>query len=688
MAVSEHERAWGRAAPWLAGVGLILFMAATVIELVGLFGVPKRTDDGPFFTTMLGLAVLCWGGAGALIGARRRENAVGLVLAGEAFILGLISISETYGRSDLPARSAVGDVLGDWLLVPLLLAVPLLLLIFPTGRPPSRRWRWVGWALAASAVTGTLGFTVRGPDSTPPPFLAELLLSASGVFGLAGTVLAFASVVVRFRRSRGEERAQMRWLVAIALLGAVVFVINLVIEGVMGEDSAASEILFGVLLVILTVGLPASIGVAILRYRLYELDVVIKKTVVFAILAALLTLVAVVALVGASSLITDAATRETETGVVGAALFVVGVLVWPLWRLARRIADRLVFGGRSSPYEVVTEFSRRVGETYSAEDVLPRMAHVLAEATRAVVARVWVAVGDELRLDASWPTDAPVARTHVRIDDDAVPDLGDEHVTDIRHQGELLGALTIVTPASDPWDPSKQKLVRDVAAQAGPVLRNVRLLEDLRESRRRIVSAQDERARKLERDIHDGVQQQLVALQVKQRLAEGFVEHDPARARALLSELQAETATTLEDLRDLARGIYPPLLADKGLPAALEGQARKAAVPTTVEADAVGRYPQEIEAAIYFCALEALNNVAKYAAANHATVRLSQQNGRLTFSVEDDGRGFDRNTTNLGTGLQGMADRLEAIGGDLTIESEPGAGTTVTGRIPTGRQRA
>ena len=680
---SEHGRAWSRAAPWVAGIGLVLFAVGMVIEQVGLFGVPQGTEDGPFFTTMIGLAVLCWGGAGALIGTRRPENAVGLVLAGEAFLLGLISISQTYGRSDLPARSVASEILSDWLLVPLLLAVPLLLLIFPTGRPPSRRWRWVGWALAASAVTGTLGFTVRGPDSTPPPFLAELLLSASGIFGLVGTVFAFASVVVRFRRSRGEERAQMRWLVAIALLGALVFVINLVIEGVVGEGSTASEVLFGVLLVILTVGLPASIGVAILRYRLYELDVVIKKTLVFAILAALLTLAAVVALVGASSLITDAATRETETGVVGAALFVVGMLVWPLWRLARRIADRLVFGGRSSPYEVLTEFSRRVGETYSAEDVLPRMAHVLAEATRAVVARVWVAVGDELRLEASWPANAPIARAHVRIADDAVSDLGDEHVTEVRHQGELLGALTVSMSASDPMDPSKQKLVRDVAAQAGPVLRNVRLLADVRESRRRIVTGQDERARKLERDIHDGVQQELVALQVKQRLAEGFVDGDPARAKAMLSRLQADTATALEDLRDLARGIYPPLLADQGLAAALEAQARKGAVPTTVEANAIARYPQEVEAAVYFCALEALNNVAKYAEASRATVQLSQQNGRLTFSVEDDGRGFDRNATGLGTGLQGMADRLEAIGGELTIETEPGVGTCVRGLIPT-----
>jgi signal transduction histidine kinase len=685
--VPRRERRWGLAGPWLAGVGVLLTATATVIEQAGLLGVPMGTEDGPFFATMIVLAVLSWGGAGAIIGARRPENALGLLLSGEAFLLGLISISETYGRSDLPLRSTVSGILSDWLLVPLLLAVPLLFLLFPTGRPPSPRWRWVGALLATSALTGLIGFTVRGPDWTEPAFLAALLLTASGISGMLGTVLAIASVIVRFRRSRGEERAQMRWLASLALLGAVLFVISLIVEGVAGEGSTAAAIGPALLLVILTVGLPVSIGVSILRYRLYELDVVIKKTVVFAILAVLLTLVAVVALLGASSLITDAASTEAETGVVAAALFVVGLLVWPLWRLARRIADRLVFGGRSSPYEVLSQFSRRVGETYSADEVPPRMAHVLAEATRADVARVWVAAGNELRLAASWPNETSMSPTFVQIRNDDMPDLGEENVTEVRHQGELLGALTVLMPASDPMNPSKEKLVRDLASQAGPVLRNVRLVQDLRESRRRIVSAQDERARRLERDIHDGVQQQLVALQVRQRLAEGFVESDPERARAMLSQLQTETATVLEDLRNLARGIYPPLLADKGLSAALEAQARKAPIPVSVDADSVGRYPQEVEAAVYFCALEALNNVAKYAEARSVTVSILQSNGTLSFTVTDDGRGFDPNAIRGGTGLQGMADRLDAIGGELDLTSAPGQGTRIGGRVPVGRDR-
>jgi signal transduction histidine kinase len=150
----------------------------------------------------------------------------------------------------------------------------------------------------------------------------------------------------------------------------------------------------------------------------------------------------------------------------------------------------------------------------------------------------------------------------------------------------------------------------------------------------------------------------------------------------MLDALQASATEAIEDLRDLARGIYPPLLADKGLEAALEAQARKSSIPVVVETDAVGRYPRDVESAVYFCALESLNNVAKYAEASRAVVRLAKSNGHLTFTVTDDGRGFDPNSNVDGTGLQGMADRLDAIGGTLDVTSAPGSGTTVTGRVP------
>jgi signal transduction histidine kinase len=191
----------------------------------------------------------------------------------------------------------------------------------------------------------------------------------------------------------------------------------------------------------------------------------------------------------------------------------------------------------------------------------------------------------------------------------------------------------------------------------------------------------------LERNIHDGAQQQLVALSVKLRLVDGMLERDTAKAREVLAQLQTDANETLEDLRDLARGIYPPLLADKGLAAALEAQARKAAVRVSVEADGIDRYPQDVESAVYFSVLEALNNVAKYAGAEVATVTLAQANGDLSFTVRDEGSGFDTTVTPSGTGLQGITDRLDAIGGRLEVRSAVGQGTTVIGHVPAAPHR-
>jgi signal transduction histidine kinase len=315
--------------------------------------------------------------------------------------------------------------------------------------------------------------------------------------------------------------------------------------------------------------------------------------------------------------------------------------------------------------------------------VLPRMAQLLREATGAASAHVWIRVGEGFRRVASSPAgadpSAPMTGEPGAFEtNDRIPG-----IAEVRDRGEVLGALSVEMPPSDPMSPAKDRIVRDLAAQAGLLLRNVRLIEELRESRRRIVSAQDDRAKKLERNIHDGAQQQLVALSVKARLARTLTSRDPAKAAEMLEQIEAETRAALEDLRDLARGIYPPLLADRGLVEALGAQARKVPLPVTFEPDGVGRYSPEIEAGIYFCVLEALQNVAKYANARSVLVRLSAIDGEVRFEVVDDGRGFDVAETKLGSGLQGIVDRLSALGGEISITSRSGGGTTISGRVPT-----
>ncbi|MEP7033701.1 MAG: histidine kinase, partial [Actinomycetota bacterium] len=563
-----------------------------------------------------------------------------------------------------------------------------LLAVFPTGRVPSRRWRWYPTALCAAFAVAVIGTVVKvgsvdiNPGVKPPnptgipsiEGVVRRILAVDGFAVLALSLLSVVIVIVRFRGSRGEERQQVRWLASVAGLSLVAFIVAVATSIPLGPNQTTfvNDAAWTVFLSCIGLGLPAAIAIALLRYRLWDLDVVVRKTVVGAIVVVLITSLALAALAFLGAAVVGPIADSPEITLIAG--MIVGLSFWPLRRVARRISDRVVYGGRATPYEVLTEFSDRMSETYSTDDVLPRMAAIVADGTRAERVGIWLLVGGEMQPAASWPPEST---------DEAAPAtaLG-EGSFEVRHQGELLGAITVSVPAADPMNPSKEKLIRDLASQAGLVLRNVRLIEELRASRRRIVTTQDLRAKTLERNIHDGAQQQLVALAVKLRLAEGIARKDPERTASMLSDLQSEANDALENLRDLARGIYPPLLADKGLSAALEAQARKSPVPVDVRADGVDRYLPEVESAIYFCTLEALQNIAKYAGASLASVELSQEDGHLTFRVSDDGRGFDATTRSYGTGLQGMADRLDSIGGTLEVNSSPGGGTTIVGRVP------
>jgi len=651
-------------------------------------------------------AVLLYSTVGALITSRQAANRVGLLFAWVGLSASISLLAGSYAimaqQRDLPFLAAsawVGRVGFTAMFGPL----GFLFLIFPTGRPASRRWGWllrvmlvayavtlIGFALTPGSLTAgfaELDAPVANPIGLPLSWklAVEAVTTAAGFLVVIGALLSVISLIQRYRRAAQLERQQIRWLAFLGVFLVIVLVLffALVVTGVVSDEGTVSGITFFAFIIGVFLGIPAVCGLAILRHGLWELDVVVRKTVQYGLLVAgfiaavaLLAFLLPLLLFGLSSGAGDVV--DVPMIVIGALLAIGFILVRSR---AQRWANRIVYGKRSTPYEVLSEFAERVGGTYSTEDVLPRMAQLLGEATGARAARVWLRIANEMRAEASWPPDVPSIR-NVFVRADELPDFGADDAFEVRHQGELLGALTVSMAANDPMNPTKAKLARDMAAQAGLVLRNVRLIQDLRESRRRIVSAQDERARTLERNIHDGAQQQLVALSVKLRLATGLLERDPTKARTMLEELQGQTTETLEDLRDLARGIYPPLLADKGLPAALEAQARKSPVPVTVQPDGVGRYTQDVESAVYFCCLEALNNVAKYADASSVEIRLRQSDGELRFEVADDGVGFEPDATTHGTGLQGIADRLDALGGRLEIRTAPGEGTTLVGLVP------
>jgi signal transduction histidine kinase len=419
----------------------------------------------------------------------------------------------------------------------------------------------------------------------------------------------------------------------------------------------------------------AAIGVAVLKYRLYEIDVVIGKAVLYGSLAVFITAVYAGLVVGVGTL---AGGRDSPL-LAALAAAVVAVAFQPVRQWAGRLANRVVYGRRATPYQVLSEFARRIGGTYAAQDVLPQMAHTVAAGTGAKQVVVWLRVGGELRPAAS--SDGSSHAGPLPVDGHELPRLPDtDSSVPVVYQGELLGAISIWMPKDEPLRTAGQQLVADVASQAGLVLANAGLIEDLRASRQRLVAAQDQERRRLERNLHDGAQQDLVALAIKVRL--GATAEDLAQAKEIFGELQADAAGALDNLRDLARGIYPPLLADLGLAAALAAQASKAPVPVTVEADGIGRFPQDTEAAVYFCCLEALQNTAKYARATQARICLQAQDETLRLTVSDDGTGYDTGHTPIGSGLRNMADRLAALGGRLEVWSAPGHGTTITGHLP------
>ncbi len=651
-------------------------------------------------SAFVGIAIL-YPALGALIASRHPDNSIGWLLSLFGLGLALWGFSSEYAVFGLLTRpdSVPAALLMAWfqswliyLIFPGLIV--LLLLLFPSGRPLSRGWwaiAWIGFASSLAAILGIIlqpaelvSFSRGGGQlvhfNLANPTGLQALAAISRALGLAngGTVLAMLgsafALIWRFLRTTGEERQQIKWVAYVAgLLGLTMLLVG-VTNSVPPVRWLAGWInLF--LLVLLAFGIPAAAAVAILKYRLYDIDLVINRSLVFGAMAAFITAVYVAIVVGLGTLIGTGAKPSLALSILATAI--VAVAFEPVRARLQRVANRLVYGKRATPYEVLSQFSDRVASAYSAYEILPRMAQVLAEGTGSTRAGIWLQVGGELVPAASWP------------EVDGAAGDGGERVVPVRHQGELLGELRISKGSGEPLTPVEEKLLSDLAAQAGLVLRNVRLTAELqarlnqisrqaaelRASRQRIVAAQDAERRRLERNIHDGAQQNLVALSVKLRLAATLAKRDPERARQAVTQLERETEQALGTLRDLARGIYPPLLREKGLVEALK-------VHAPITAGGVGRYDQDIEAAVYFSCLEALQNVAKHAKASAVRVDLRQTDGTLTFVVSDDGVGFDPERTVQGSGLQNMADRVEAVGGDLEVVAAHGSGTTVRGRIP------
>lgn len=654
--------------PWLVLTG-----GAIAVASVASMAVSMATGEA-FAAGWVG-AFGIYGVVGLLIAWNRPGNTVGRLFLLLGLVVPVAELAAAYGRAGLPG--------GDWAALAssasnpvvfgsLMLFLPLL---FPTGSFLSPRWARFG--VVAALLLGTISLLlwltpgpldccpgVRNPIGIPSlRGLQDLIGLAFPVVALMG-VVAFGSLLLRYRRAREEERLQIKWFtfagaaVLLAALGG-----SLASIGILPEDSDLIPII-----VFPTTGasIAVAVGVAILRYRLYDIEIVINKTLVYGALAAFITALYVGVVVGIGAFV---GTRgEPNLALQIGATALVAVLFQPVRGRIQRLANRLVYGARSTPYEVMAEFGERMAGSLRVEEVLPQVAEAAARGVGAAAARARIELAGGSVREARWP------------EGDGAE--GTERVLTVTHRGEPVGEIAVTKAPGDPPRPQDEALLKDLATQAGLALHNVRLAEELRgrveqisrqaeelrASQQRIVTAADDARRLLEQAIEERVERRIDDLAERLRAATGLIDEDPDRGAAALEEAGVRTQATLDELREIARGIYPPLLADKGLAAALDAQARRGGGTLRLRVEGVGRYGQEIEAGIYFCCLEAMQQGAEA-----LTIDVREEQEVLRFAIElEDGLEGER--------LVRIADRVEALGGELVVADE--AGTAISAMIP------
>jgi signal transduction histidine kinase len=677
----------GRRTQRIALAAAVLTIFLVVVTAV-LFTVICKFSEDPVSNVLSLVAVACYAVVGGLIASRLPRNACGwlLLVIGLGLVLSMcaeavFTLALHDGRTSLASWALW---VNSWLLVATVWpGIVLYLLVFPTGVPPSRRWRPFMTGLIALSIAGVLVRMVQpwpdeeevlNPLGVSSSAVVDALFTAIAIAFAAALVLSVVAAVRRFRRARSTERQALRWLAVAGVLSASLLVIAIA-AGALGLDRIGDP--FGVaFLLCLVLGLPVSAAIALLKHHLYGIEVVANRSIVFGTMAATITTIyaVVVAAVGAA---VGRGDRPNVAAAV-AATAVAAVVFQPVRRRAQRLADRLIYGDRASPYELVATFSERLDEA-SLQEVLPRMAALVSEGTGAERVRIWLRNDAELLCVAGWPLDA-VSPSPMHLDHGELPSL-DEPAFAVRHGGDLLGAITVVMPPQEPMTATTERLLLDLSAQAGLVLRNVALVDELQRSRQRLVTSQDEARRRLERDLHDGAQQRLVTLSMDLRMARARADASgDVELSARLDGAEQELAQSLAELRELARGIHPAILTQNGVGAALRSLAERSPVLVQLRSVPDGRYSTEVEATAYFIVSEALVNVAKHAEATCAWVSVAEDGGRLTVEVRDDGVGGA--AMNGGSGLRGLADRVEAVGGWIDVRSQPGSGSTVLAEIP------
>ena len=630
------------------------WVAVAMVAGLGIWSVALAVQTGWNRVEEIGLGVghLCLAALGALVVAHRAPRRLGWLFVG----IGLIG-SASLTATQIAYLSAVrGDDIGagraatavaDIGLAIVVVQVMLVALLLPDGRPMTPRWGRVTGVVIALGLAATAA-SVANAIRLPARRLEDHIVGGGGPPATAGLGIAFITLVavcawavlLRLHRARGRERRQLAWVV----LATAVVLIHFPIMGVIGND-AFRQLTPGVV----TMMMSGALAVAFFRHRLWDLDQVIRGSVVYASL----WLAIGVAYLGAAAALGVSASSHMPIGLAIGLTVLATMAFQPARRGLEGLADRWVFGVRAAPQKALGELGDLIG---GAEDPGDIAVH-LAKTARAAVRLEWVEVtvsGFERATDGQ-PNGGPVT------------------TIDLTSRGRSLGVMRCRPVAGHKLGADDAALLAALSSQAALAIANAQLAT-------RVLHAQAAERRRIERDLHDGAQQELVALVTQLGLA-GAGSNGRGE---VFDRLRRDAQNILAGLRDLAQGIYPSVLTDGGLYEALRERASHCQVPVAFDVAPdlrVRRFPEDIEVAAYFFVSEALANVAKHSDCSATRIELTGDDDTLTVRVGDDGAGFDPAATEH-RGLAGLADRLRAAGGRIEIDAHPGAGTCVTAVLP------
>jgi signal transduction histidine kinase len=669
-------------------VGLLLSLLAFDVSNGKVHLAPHQ-----FFNPLL----LTFSFVGALVATRHPRNPIGWILCAIGFLAALDLLALGYGmysRAVTPDGSLPGAGLATWLddwiwVIPVFMPFTFLILLFPDGRLLSPRWQPVAW-MAGLGLAAFLLLQALGPGTGADAQAAGVLPLSAGAAYILGGIAAIsllvgvlgsiASLVVRFSQSRGAEREQVKWLVyGVSLALLIVFLGN----GIAGFSPGGDPLQLGIISIGVSVlSIIVAIGIAIVRHHLYDIDLIINRTLVYGTLTTLIVGV-YIAVVSGLGVVFQA---QGEPTVSLLATGIVAVGFQPLRERLQRGINRLMYGQRDDPFAVISRLGERLEGAFAPDAMLATLVETIAHSLRLPYAAIELGSEAENRITSSFGRPST-----------------DPEQFSLTFQREVIGRLLVGSrSAGEKFNLPERHLLANIARQAGAAVHAAQLAVDLQRSRVQLVTAREEERRRLRRDLHDGLGPTLAALHLQAGSARRSIRSEPENAEIMLDDLRAELKSLIDEIRRIAYGLRPPALDELGLVGAIESLSARMrhdddrshdANDATIEPRELRQHhvsvqafgdlktlPAAVEVAAYHIVQEALLNSMRYAQASQHTVHLNLEDA-LNLEIIDDGKGLPPQY-HAGVGMLSMRERAAELGGWCSVESLPAGGTVVHAHLP------